>query len=84
MTDTYIGEEAIKLMKTNKKDIIEIVPKIVGENVDNVDIGSFSEKPFEEIFKEFYFKERKVEPQQEVVDTLLSIMNGGEEENETN
>lgn len=84
MTDTYIGEEAIKLMKTNKKDIIEIVPKIVGENVDNIDIGSFSEKPFEEIFKEFYFKERKVEPQQEVVDTLLSIMNGGEEENETN
>ena len=42
MTDTYIGEEAIKLMKTNKKDIIEIVPKIVGENVDNIDIGSFS------------------------------------------
>ncbi|WP_058952979.1 exonuclease SbcCD subunit D [Clostridium tyrobutyricum] len=84
MTDTYIGEEAIKLMKTNKKDIIEIVPKIVGENVDNIDIGSFSEKTFEEIFKEFYFKERKVEPQQEVVDTLLSIMNGGEEENETN
>ncbi|MBV4419789.1 exonuclease SbcCD subunit D [Clostridium tyrobutyricum] len=84
MTDTYIGEEAIKLMKTNKKDIIEIVPKIMGENVDTIDISSFSEKSFEEIFREFYFKERKVEPNQEVVDTLLSIMNGGEEENETN
>ena len=38
---------------------------------EKYDVNSFSEKSFEEIFKEFYLKERKVEPQEEVVDLLI-------------
>ncbi|MDF2506059.1 exonuclease subunit SbcD [Clostridium sp.] len=83
-TDRYIREDEIKLMKNAKNDILEIVPKIVGENSEEVDINSFSEKSFEDIFKEFYFKEREVEPQPEVVDLLLSIIREGEDEDETN
>lgn len=79
-TDRYIREDEIKLMKSTKKDILEIVPKISGENNENIDISSFSEKSFEDIFKDFYLKERKFEPQEEIVDLLLSIMKEEEEE----
>ncbi|AGK98459.1 exonuclease SbcCD subunit D [Clostridium pasteurianum] len=83
-TDRYIREDEIKLMKNAKKDILEIVPKIVGEISVDIDVNSFSEKSFEDIFKEFYLKERKVEPQPEVIDLLLSIIKEGGEEDETN
>lgn len=82
-TDRYIREDEIKLMKNSKKDILEILPIIKGEDGEDIDINSFSQKSFEEIFKEFYLKERKLEPQEEVVDLLLSIIKE-EEENETN
>jgi exonuclease SbcD len=82
-TDRYIGEDEIKLMKTAKKDILEIVPKISDDNCSDLDINSFSHKSFEEIFREFYIKERKVEPEPEVLDLLLSIIRE-EENNETN
>jgi len=83
-TDRYIREDEIKQMKSAKDDILEIMPKIKGEEVEDIDLKSFSEKSFEEIFKEFYFKERKVEPQKEVVELLLSIISEGEEDYETN
>ncbi|MFT8315782.1 MAG: exonuclease SbcCD subunit D [Clostridium sp.] len=83
-TDRYIREDEIKVMKNTKKDILEIVPKILGENSEDIGINSFSEKSFQDIFKEFYLKERKVEPQPEVIDLLLSIIKEGEEEHETN
>lgn len=83
-TDRYIREDEIKLMKSTKKDILEITPKIIGLDIEDIDINSFSEKSFEDIFKEFYLKERKVEPQKEVVDLLLSIMQEGEDNNESN
>lgn len=81
-TDRYIREDEIKAMKAAKKDILEIVPKISGEDNQDIDISSFSEKPFEDIFREFYLKERKVEPQEEVVDLLLSVMKEDEESHE--
>ena len=83
-TDRYIREDEIKLMKSIKKDILEIVPKIVGEDNENIDIDSFSEKSFEEIFKEFYLKERKVDVSPEVVNLLLSIMNEEDDDREAN
>lgn len=70
-------------MKNTKKDILEIVPKVQGEDSEDIDISSFSEKSFEDIFKEFYLKERKVEPDEEVVDLLLSILQEGRK-NEAN
>ena len=56
--------------------------KIINEIEDKAE--NLSEKPFEEIFKEFYKKERDVEPQKEVLDLLLSIMNEEGDDNEAN
>lgn len=83
-TDRYIREDEIKQMKQAKRDILEIMPKISGEDIDDIDNKSFLEKTFEEIFIEFYVKERKVEPQKEVIDLLLSIIGEGELDNEAN
>ena len=82
-TDRYLREDEIKLMKSAKKDILEISPIIKGENIEEIDLNSFSEKSFEEIFKDFYIKERQVEPQQELIDLLLGILQE-EEQYETN
>ncbi|PJI09347.1 MULTISPECIES: exonuclease SbcCD subunit D [Clostridium] len=82
-TDSYIGEEEMKAMKTAKKDILEILPKVDISDDETIDMSSFKEKPFKEVFKEFYKKERNVDPDKEVVDLLLSIVNEGEKENET-
>ena len=82
-TDRYIREDEIKQMKSLKDDILEIIPKIKSEENDDEEIRNFSEKTFEEIFKEFYKKERDVEPEEELVKMLLSIVEGGND-NETN
>lgn len=82
-TDRYIREDEIKTMKSLKDDILEIIPKIKSEENEDEEVKSFSEKTFEEIFKEFYKKERDVEPDEELVKMLLSIVEG-EEDNETN
>ncbi|ATD54474.1 exonuclease SbcCD subunit D [Clostridium chauvoei] len=81
-TDRYIREDEIKQMKDIKSDILEIIPKLNGieENDDEMNI---SEKSFQDIFKEFYRKERGVEADDEVIELLLSIVEGGEED-ETN
>lgn len=82
-TDRYLREDEIKTMKALKKDILEIKPIIRDQEREEVDLNTFSEKSFEEIFRDFYFKERQVEPQQDLVDFLLGILNE-EEANETN
>lgn len=82
-TDRYIREDEIKMMKDLKKDILEIMPKITSLDSEEDDVESFKEKSFEDIFRDFYFKEREVEPSDEVVNTLLSIISE-EEDHETN
>lgn len=82
-TDRYIREDEIKTMKSLKDDILEIIPKIKSEENEDEEFKNFSEKTFEEIFKEFYKKERDVAPDEELVKMLLSIVEG-EEDNETN
>lgn len=79
-TDRYIREDEIKLMKSAKKDILEITPIIDGVDDEALDIGSLSDKSFKEIFEDFYMKERNVKPQPEVVEMLLSVLQ--EEDNE--
>lgn len=83
-TDRYLREQEIKQMKSTKNDILEISPKINNQVDEVIDINSFSEKSFEEIFRDFYMKERNVEPQQEVVELLLSILLEEEADNEAN
>lgn len=83
-TDRYIREDEIKIMKKLKDDIIEIIPKITLDQ-EEVDERSFSEKSFEELFTDFYEKERGVQPQDDLVELLLGIVKEeGYEEDETN
>lgn len=74
-TDRYILEDEIKEMKSYKNDILEILPVIKNED-DEEEMEERREKSFEELFKDFYKKERGVEPDEEVVNTLLSILGG--------
>lgn len=83
-TDRYIAEDEIKLMKELKSDILEIVPKIKEIEESDEETQSLKEMSFEDIFKEFYIRERKVEPDKEIVDLLLRIVSEGGDENETN
>ena len=71
-------------MKEIKKDILEITPKIIGEVAYDEEAVNISEKSFEEIFKEFYAKERGVEATDEVVEMLLKIMLEEGDKDETN
>ncbi|WP_312701418.1 exonuclease SbcCD subunit D [Sedimentibacter sp.] len=80
-TDRYLREDEIKMMKSLKKDILEITPIIAGVQTEEIILNT--EKSFEEIFRDFYMKERNVEPDDEVVDMLLSILNEEESVNET-
>ncbi|AFL99083.1 Exodeoxyribonuclease I subunit D [Desulfitobacterium dehalogenans ATCC 51507] len=84
-TDRYIREDEIKLMRSTKKDILEILPILSERENEEFVLDSFADKKIEDIFKEFYLKERAVEPQQEIVDLLLSIIQEqeGEETHET-
>lgn len=83
-TDRYITEEEIKKMKGIKKDILEILPKINNVDFEEEQMSNLIDKSFKDIFKEFYLKIREVEPQDEVVELLLSIVEGEDESDETN
>ena len=82
-TDRYIREDEIKRMKDLKKDILEILPKL-NSDVEVESAISIQEKSFEEIFREFYKKEREVEADNEVVDLLLRLLNEEGDDSETN
>lgn len=82
-TDRYIREDEIKALKDIKKDILEIAPKLIGEIAALEDSESISEKSFKEIFEEFYIKERGSEPNEEVVDLLISIITEEGDKDET-
>ena len=82
-TDRYIREDEIKAMKHLKADILEILPKIKGQDEEEVQLERLTEQSFEDIFKAFYRKERGTEVQEEVLEVLMNLM-GEEEEDETN
>lgn len=83
-TDEYITQEDIKTMKGLKKDILEIKPVIIGEDDESdYDYYSIKEKSMKELFKEFYIKQRMVEPSEEIMDLFLRIIDDeGEEDHE--
>jgi exonuclease SbcD len=81
-TDRYIREDEIKQMKDLKRDILEIVPKVKG--IEDEIALDLKEKSFEEIFKDFYMKEREVPPDEEVVELLHSIISEEGETDEAN
>lgn len=83
-TDRFIREDEIKTMKSLKGDIIEIIPKI------NLDLEedcekNFSDRSFDELFIDFYEKERGVKPTDDLLELLLDIVKEeGGEKDETN
>lgn len=81
-TDRYIREDEIKAMKHLKADILEILPKIKGQDEEEAELERLTEQSFEDIFKAFYKKERGTEVQGEVLEVLMSLV-GEEEEDET-
>jgi len=83
-TERYIREDEIKEMKSLKKDILEIIPKIKGTDDAEESKENIKEQSFEEIFKDFYKKERGLEADEEVVNLLLSIISDEEDSNEAN
>ena len=82
--DRYIREDEIKNIKEIKKDILEITPRLQNSKDNEEDAISIQEKSFEEIFREFYKKERNVEADDEVVSLLLKLVNEEVDEDETN
>lgn len=77
-TDRFIQEDEIKQMKACKKDILGIRP-ITPEQEEEEEVVSYMERPFQEIFEEFYRKERGVDVTQETLEVLMSIVQGEEE-----
>lgn len=79
-TDTYITEEQIKELKMWKKDILEITPLLPDvEEQRNAHLEE-REKSFHELFFDFYKRERGVEPDEELVKLLHSIIIKEEED----
>ena len=81
--DRYIREDEIKKMKGIKKDILEIIPKLQSDEEDESAV-TIQEKSFEEIFREFYKKERNIKADDEVVNLLLKLVSEEGDEDEAN
>lgn len=79
-TDQYISQENIKIIRELKKDIIEIKPLLKGQDNLEETFEVLNERSMYEMFKDFYTKERKTEPTEEVMNLFMSIVN--EEEGE--
>lgn len=81
-TDSYVTEEQIKELKLWKKDILEITPLLPDQERLEEELREEQEKSFQELFLDFYKRERGVEPEEELVQLLHSII-AKEEEDET-
>ncbi|WP_163195073.1 exonuclease SbcCD subunit D [Clostridium thermarum] len=72
-TDEYISQEYIKQMHDYKKDIVEIVPKIRGLDEEEEHTYSVGEKSIGQLFKEFYYAQRGVEPAEEIMELFSEL-----------
>ena len=62
---------------------MEIIPKLQRDEEDESAV-IIQEKSFEEIFREFYKKERNIEADDEVVNLLLKLVSEEGDEDEAN
>ena len=74
------GKEKLSSLE---KDILEIIPKLQSDE-ENESAVTIQEKSFEEIFREFYKKERNIEADDEVVNLLLKLVSEEGDEDEAN
>lgn len=71
-TERAILEDEIKKMKQTKKDILEIHPILREKDTEEAET-SWKDRPFPEVFAEFYRRERGVEMSEETRDMLLKL-----------
>ena len=85
-TKEIISTEHIKEMKNLRKDIVSIEPILEGMESEEASKESLKEKSMEEMFKDFFIKEKGgLEPSTEIMELFLSIALEQEViENETN
>ncbi|WP_105614458.1 exonuclease SbcCD subunit D [Vallitalea okinawensis] len=76
-TDEYIANEEIRQLKKLKKDIVEIKPILKDDQVE-IQYFDVKEQPIQDLFKEFYTKERGNEPSDELIELFLGIVEEGE------
>lgn len=72
-TDTYIREEQLKELKKYKEDILEVIPLFSSWETEETR-ETFFEKSFEELFSGYYTEKKGVEPEREVVELLLGLL----------
>ncbi len=72
-TDRYIREDEIKKMREYKADIIEILP-IIENDKQSIQADRLQEKKIDELFKDFYLKQRGVLPQEDIMELLMEIL----------
>lgn len=72
-TDRYIREDEIKKMREYKADIIEILPIIENDNAA-IETQEMPDKKIDELFKDFYMKQRGTLPQEDVMKVLMEIL----------
>lgn len=82
-TDRVLHQEEIKSLRRIKKDIVEIIPIFKEAETEGMEYEDPMNKTMKELFCEFYFSQKQVEPTEEMVDLFLSIMQEEGEEDET-
>lgn len=75
-TDRIIEQEEIKIMKSYKKDILEIKPVIYLNDSEEEAAFSLQDKSIESLFKDFFKSRNSVEPTDKLMDTFISIVHG--------
>ncbi|MGV8983076.1 exonuclease SbcCD subunit D [Clostridium sp.] len=84
-TKEIISTENIKEMKRLRRDIVSIQPILEGIDTEEDLVESLREKSMEEMFKEYFIKEKAgLEPSKELMDLFLTIAyDEGDPKNET-
>ena len=80
-TSEVISTENIKEMKRRRRDIVSIEPILEGDNREEDIVEALREKSMEEMFKEYFTKEKGgLAPTDELMELFLSIALDEEEE----
>ncbi len=72
-TEEPLPQSKIKEMKRILPDIIEIKPIFPDDEI-NIEEFEIENKSIDELFKEFYLKEKRVEPSQELIELFMKII----------
>ena len=81
-TETPLPSSKIKEMKRILPDIVEIRP-ILPEDEISLEDCDIEDKSIKELFEEFYIRENKIPPKNEVLELFLNIIKEDDEEHET-